>query len=1523
MSVHRSLIELALNEVVSNEEGMRFQGLAVVLAKDRWPEFVACERKWDLGLDAYAAASVSPERVGKGLACSITGELSKIKKDADRAKDHFPDLQVIVFATAGEVTNYTAEQWKKAIANEYGWELILMSREDIITSLQMPKNASLCRTHLGIALPPPDSVTESLLQEIKAATEEVIAGWSRRLCGKPLIDLRLVVLDDKGAPTSEILRLVGLRDLLLRSRRLVIEGPVGRGKTTTLIQLGRELLAAGRIACLVDLPAWVRRNVGIFDFLAGMPEYQARNVTANNLARLNQSQQFIFLLNGWNELAQSESLDAARLIRELERSLPAAGIAVATRSHPIAPPLPGSSRFKVQLLTNSERESYLTLRLNERAAELTNLLNTDPVLNELTATPMILSEVTSLFEAGRPIPSSKLGVLDAVMRLLESSEEHAVALEYFPLFGMGRRYLEELGSSLVASGTVQISELGARRVVTSVTSELRDSGQIGTNSEPGDILTALLSHHVLERSSYPEVSFTFFHQQFQEFFGALRLMREIAVIAVSGTGQGAFESKYLNEPAWSEPLYMLAEYIGRHSKDEPLPNAVAMGKELIEMALPVDPVFAAELARLCGAEVWGAVRVIMGTRLRQLYRSQSSMCRTAGLAGMVATGSNDFKDVLVPLLSSEDSNSRLNTYRSWPPFHLSSLGEDWKQTVRSWNDEARVDFVSESSGDKAPRADVISFAIADPSMAVREALLSAAWWGMSPEEMVHFSQTLDDALFSLLIEKAPADYIPPPIRVRAAVIYTRIAETSPDVNRRLSAWKEAAYLGESHAICRLKAELSEASREQVSSLASRDLDSTIELIRKTDAEWVSTWVTQGILAGTLQGDTWMRMVRGIPAMLRDELLDRVTTEDLTAKRVPGVIPLLRTFADAGITKRLFRRLCELRPIIATSRTGDDKRAEAELARQLEDMLRQMPANMVVASILDKGAGNAGAVELEVIVGIFHVGGRDAPSLREILSPQLREAFRSYLKMAIDTLLAQDDFSGQLKGYFATVLAQVGDPSDLTEVERLIQADIERVRTGRLARIADHRSKQGNGASMSWTPWYVQAIIELASREAVDFLVRLLAAPDYELDAAWGLFQLALSERPLKIVWARNWPMRNKDVCLIWQARAGERPSIFVEPLRTQLAVPIKQHIESLIDERSKTDRKEMVDSRLKHLAVVLAELDGRSSAEEVLEILSIPETAKWQNDAWTRIQGIEALLMNGVVLPEPKTWEILEPVVNHSRSHSYDSQQSSLMSHAFSILLYTDDPSSAIARVREFLKQNRLSFEGFERLVRALGYSRCGDAVTLLREFAVTETRVQHLGDAWLNAVAQFDTNEARNLLLNFVDPSVPSLSTAALGNREDRLVARIAELARRDADVKQRLLALVNTELSPPRASLLGKILAELGDEDSILHALELLNDDAPSAGSYELQRRIEDTFVERRPYQDSTNTFTQVPRSSNEIRSKLLHMVLRDRKRRSSAYALLSRIELWRMRHGRPDGEPRNPNLAEGLLWPPEQPT
>lgn len=60
--VYRSEIEKALDEMIADEAGMKFQGLAVVLAKQKWPQLVACERKWHKGLDAHGHASKTTQR---------------------------------------------------------------------------------------------------------------------------------------------------------------------------------------------------------------------------------------------------------------------------------------------------------------------------------------------------------------------------------------------------------------------------------------------------------------------------------------------------------------------------------------------------------------------------------------------------------------------------------------------------------------------------------------------------------------------------------------------------------------------------------------------------------------------------------------------------------------------------------------------------------------------------------------------------------------------------------------------------------------------------------------------------------------------------------------------------------------------------------------------------------------------------------------------------------------------------------------------------------------------------------------------------------------------------------------------------------------------------------------------------------------------------------------------------------------------------------------------------------------------
>jgi hypothetical protein len=45
----------------------------------------------------------------------------------------------------------------------------------------------------------------------------------------------------------------------------------------------------------------------------------------------------------------------------------------------------------------------------------------------------------------------------------------------------------------------------------------------------------------------------------------------------------------------------------------------------------------------------------------------------------------------------------------------------------------------------------------------------------------------------------------------------------------------------------------------------------------------------------------------------------------------------------------------------------------------------------------------------------------------------------------------------------------------------------------------------------------------------------------------------------------------------------------------------------------------------------------------------------------------------------------------------------------------------------------------------------------------------------------------------------------------------------------------------------------------------------------------------------------------------------VLNDPTRRQAAVSILGQVEVWRVEHGRPTGEPRHPMIESDVPWPP----
>ena len=1505
MAVLRTDIERALDELVSHEEGMRFQTLAVVLGKQHWPELVACEWKNDRGLDAYVSASLSPDEIGKGLASSITAKRGKILDDARTAKQNFQDLSALLFVTSGKVTNQKKDDWATEVRETFGLNLHIISREDIIISLMLRENTSLCARFLGISSEIEPAQRDAIAR-IREASLDVAANWGTKLKGHPFIALNSVRLELGGADSTEAFSFADIQEALTESRRIVLEAPAGRGKTTTLIALAQQHTGTGQSAFLIDLPVWTDSDLGILEYLAGMPSFQAQGIDAHTLAHAQAAEHFSFLLNGWNEIAESSSLQALHKLRELEREFPAAGIIVATRTHHIVPPLPGALRLRLLRLTRRQRTTYMEARLGNKTAKLRPQLDADPVLDELTRTPFILAEVVSIFERGAPIPNTKMGVLDTVIRLLEQAPEHSNELKVAPLSGNQADYLVALGMVMTAEGAVALPEAAARAIAWAVGQDLAHRGQLGVVPEPATVLATLTAHHALERTEYPAVAFRFEHQQFQEHYAVLGIQARLSELTAANDDTGRrFTADYVNDPAWAEPLRMIAEVVGAHTDNEDTRRQnVREGRILVEMALLVDPIFAAELSRLCGEGVWGEVGGSLAARLRW-YGVRDESHRQCALAGMLASGSSEFQDILVPLLSGDQEQTRLQTYRLWPDFPLSTLGVNWPERVRGWNEEARADFVSEVLHHRLV-PEVVPFAVADQSMKVKTAALSSLSWTGAYEEAGQVLDSMDPDSFSRAARDLLPDLLPTAVRPRMVAVLQELLDTAGDPWERLRAGMELIEMGEPDLDARLKKALDDMPTEEVEKHGHHLVRPALDLLRQRDSGWVSKWSAVRIAEGVLWPDHWIALVTSVPDELSEIILQRLENDHCGNKPIRGIIAVLKVAANEHLAARVFSKLRILRAGLVAARDQEHDVTWA-IERRLKVLFQALPVDAAIAGLLASLADPPDPIDVQVTTQLLSRVARHDLEPITGLDPGLKAAMRGYLKRSIGVVLAEDDFNGEQKANLASSIAQVGEPEDMDDLVTLIRADTERMTKGRAARVAGDRGPRGNGANSSYALWHLLAAVHLDPARAVGVLIDLLREPHYTESVAEAIVRSTLTVVPSLVENSSRYRQ-------IWDAREGRLLPAAQAERRRRYAIALAEHIRRLLDERNGAEQPGSTHM-LMRLTNVLAAVDGAEFAGLVLDVIFLPI----EGDDWGRVEAAEKLLSHGVMLPTAGTLVLVDAVLERRRRYGLQENDKGLIKCCLNLLPFVDDPPKGIQKVREVVARAHFAPYEYRDFVTALSESRSGAALDVLRDLASNQNSLAHDAEPWIDAVARLDTPPARDLLLSFVDPTIPGVGAEIELQWRDVLSARIADIANRHPNIEARLYQLAETDLPALKRLRLAAVLNAIGTPESLMAALKLIDDRVQPSIPPGTFAHVEAAFVERRPYEQSENTYTHAARASNTVRATLFEMVIEDDRRKKSAFSLLGQIEEWRLEYGRPTAEPRHPAVQSGEPWPP----
>ncbi len=1501
---YRSEIERALDEMISDEGGMKFQGLAVINARQKWPQLVAFGRKWDGGLDAHVDGDLAPDGTEVGLASSVTATLKKVRSDAAKVKENYPAVRVLVFATAGEVTSHTAGLWAKEILEEFGLKLLVVPREDFITWLMEPANAGICKDQLGIdpAMPPG---LEPDLKRAQDSANELAENWDRtfRKPGRPLINLSAVKLDERGNPIEA----VSLRALLTEGQRIILEAPAGGGKTTTLVQLAQHVLAAGGLALLVDLPEWIRSGKSILSFVADRRPFAARGVDATLLSKLRAEPPLTLLLNGWNEVSVggAEAADAA--LRELDRDFPAAIILVATRMHRLTPQLTNSFRVELSSLGRAQRNEYLVLAIGASAQDLGVKLDSSRVLDSITRTPLILAEVADLYRSGKEIPQTKMGVLGAVMDAIEHSAEHRTSLQQAPLRGHAAEYLRALSMEMTERGATNIAEADALAVVNTVSAGLHGAGKIASVPDPVEILEELSKRHVLLQAHGDEISFRFQHQQFQEFFaaGGLKALLVDLVGGKHSEDDRIFLASYVNAPRWGESLRMLAEDIGAPGRDKTM---VEVGAKLVRLALEVDPIFAGELARRCGPLVWNEVRNEMGVWLRAWYAEPDPNHKQCALAAMLETGSDDFKDIVVPLLTAQNDQVRLAVYHGGAEFLPSSLGPHWSDVVRGWSEEARLDLILQLAHDPWLSETVEQFALADPSPKIKWNVARLLSWYGYTEKVEKLLAPLKEGDFGMAVSSLRPDEIPPSLQPRAIEIHETIYKETGHAFERLRILRLLQEFGADKVVERMKAALETLDEKQLKSGNEGGTQWALEELRKSDPRWVSEWLARKVLDGSTRFGGWNEMVTTLPAEERERLVERFGNEVLEPNEKYCVQAILAATVDAELGARLFERACEVRR--GLSNTSVQDMPKWNLFRQLEDLLKAIAPRTLLDGLSNKLEKEPEVTELSVLTDVLATFNPSTTDVRKTVSDEMRQKLHSYLKRAIERAADPNGVSANVRAHLALLLAQAGGAKDMPDLRRLIDADSIRYREMQAARMHGDRSL---GDSVSYVLLYIGAVTTADPEHADEVLLELLNDPQYDRFAAETLVRRARkSEGPPTL------ENNRLNFGKIWAGREGKETGEFVEERRSRYADAIRVLVEKLLKERNAATDKGLTDYRLKQVGSALAALDARRSAKLILEVLGVPG----RHDSYTRVASLESLVVAGLLLSTAEMMNLLAPTIEELQRDMLNNDQSGwLLQRCLSLLAFADPPAEGIAKIGAILAGLRFRPYDSGGMVAALGESRCADAMDLLMELAGADgSGVEGIGEPWIKAVAQVGGKRSDEVLLSFVDPNAKIFTKGFLpDHRNGDLFARLlADRAEQDGEFKAELFRLANGDLSPVGRMLLAKTFARFQKEADLVASLCVLRDDG-SGVPYEILRSIENVFLERRPYGTGGHTFTLAPRGSNALRKRLFEMTQTDPVRKRSAFALLGQIEVWRLEHGRPTDEPRHPAAESGVPWPP----
>ena len=262
-----------------------------------------------------------------------------------------------------------------------------------------------------------------------------------------------------------------------------------------------------------------------------------------------------------------------------------------------------------------------------------------------------------------------------------------------------------------------------------------------------------------------------------------------------------------------------------------------------------------------------------------------------------------------------------------------------------------------------------------------------------------------------------------------------------------------------------------------------------------------------------------------------------------------------------------------------------------------------------------------------------------------------------------------------------------------------------------------------------------------------------------------------------------------------------------------------------------------------------------------------------------------------------------------------------LLSQCLCILACSTDMARAISTIDHILAKHKLCYE-LRGFIETLGYRKNSDATNYLILLCQQKQLYNSLCYELIEALGKTEAPEAKQALLSTIDNSITSNKIPMPNhNGINSLIQVLTNIYETDKSTQDRIILICNDEnLSKQQKSIILSIVNNSPSNKSIIAAISMLsqNNDKCSI-PYELENAIEKSVTQNVPIDETSYIYNTRPRINSELSMNLFESVINKKAYWLFAFDLLGYINWLRIEHGRPQLEPRHPNVEAKEPWPP----